>query len=237
MKKNFFTVSVLLLFSLMLNGCINLNQNTVIFENGSGTINLHYWTKSYYVQGGENGGIQMGDDIGGFSFMEHDIKLKYTSPVTEIKEMKKYSEMGDTTTHVSLLIAFKDFNKLSEAPGFAKIKTQWTKGEDGMDFKYIIPRDTTIKKEYIRAEDKLNYTFTFPNEVKASNGIIEGNSAKWSKSVTDLADGEIEMTATIKTKSKFCAIFGLELPLVLLLGLIFINRKKIKLNNLFRYEK
>lgn len=233
--KKILAIFTFLLIAVFLNGCINVNQNTVIFENGSGTINLHYWTKSYYTQSGEgSNAIQMGDDIGGFTFIESQIKEKYTSPNTEIKEMKKYSEVSDTTTHVSLLIAFKDFNKLNEAQGFAKIKTQWIKGEDGMDFSYVIPKDTTIKKEYIRNEDKLSYTFMFPNEVLKSNGMIEDKSVKWSKSVNELADGNIEMTATIKTKSKLCSMFGIELPVIILAGMIFINRKKIKTGKLLK---
>lgn len=233
MIKNF-SILLLFLFAIFLNGCINVNQNTVIFENGSGTINLHYWTKSYYTQSGEgSNSVQMGDDIGGFTFVENEIKDRYTSSNTEVKEMKRYMEAADTTTHVSLLIAFKDFNKLNEAKGFSKIKTQWTKGDDGIDFSYIIPRDTTIKKEYIKSEDRLNYTFMFPNEVLKSNGKIEDKSVKWSKTVNDLADGNLEMTATIKTKSKICSIFGIELPIILLTGMIFINRKRIKFKKFF----
>ena len=109
----------------------------------------------------------------------------------------------------------------------------WTKGDDGIDFSYIIPRDTTIKKEYIKSEDRLNYTFMFPNEVLKSNGKIEDKSVKWSKTVNDLADGNLEMTATIKTKSKICSIFGIELPIILLTGMIFINRKRIKFKKFF----
>jgi len=233
MKKNYTAICSLIFLAIIFNGCINVNQVTVINMDGSGTINLHYWTKSSNIStGGGQDAMQMGDDIGGFSFVDGVIKEKYNTPVTEIKEMKRYNDDNDTTTHISLLIAFKDFNKLSEAPGFAKTKTKWAKGEDGMDFEYIIAKDTTIQKRFIQGGEQLNYAFEFPDKVEKSNGVIDGNKAKWSNGVGDLADGSIDMTATIKTKSKICAMFGFELPVVVLLGLFFINRKKIlKRNN------
>ena len=150
MKKTYSAICSLIFLAIIFNGCINVNQTTVINMDGSGTINLHYWTKSSNIStGGGQDAMQMGDDIGGFSFVDGVIKEKYNTPVTEIKEMKRYVDESDTTTHISLLIAFKDFNKISEAPGFAKTKTKWVKGDDGMDFEYILARDTTIQKRFI----------------------------------------------------------------------------------------
>lgn len=225
MKKFNFVMPAMIFFAVMLNGCINVDQRIKINEDGSGTINLHYWTKSSYLSNGE---MNMGDDIAGYNFMDYEIKRKYNSPVSEITNMKRYVDNKDSMTHIDLTISFKDFNKLSEAPGFARVKTEWTKGEDGMNFKYIMTRDTTIKKKYIVGDEKLNYSFEFPNEVVTTNGSKEGNIAKWTKTPAELADNGLDFTAVIRTKSKICSMFGIELPLVLLAGLAYYGTSRRK---------
>ncbi len=220
--KRFSILSWFLLLALLLSGCINVRQKTVIREDGSGTINLHYWMKSL-------GDINMGDEVGGFSFIEEEIKKKYASGNTEIKDLKKYNDNVDTTTHIEVVIDFKDFNKLSEAQGFSNIKTTWSKGDDGMIFKYIIPKDTSIKKNYVTSDNKLEYTFEFPNEVISSNGTADGkNTVKWNKLISEHIDSDLEFDAIIKTKNKICGMFGIELPLILILGLFFLNKSYIK---------
>lgn len=211
-----------LLFLFFLTGCINVDQRIKINEDGSGTINLHYWTKSSYLS---NGQMDMGDDIAGYSFLDEEIKNKYNSPVTEITNMKRYKVQKDSMTHIELTISFKDFNRLSEAKGFSKVTTEWKKGDDGFNFKYDLARDTTIQKRYIQGDERLNYSFEFPYEVISCNGAKEGNSARWTKTVTELADGNIDMTALVKGRNKICGIIGFELPLILIAGLFFSGRK------------
>ncbi len=207
---------------IVFSGCINVDQKVKINEDGSGSIDLHYWTKTSYL-GSEQ--MEMGDDIAGYSFDNQTIKSKYNSANTSITSMRRYNVKEDSMTHIQLTISFKDFNKLSEATGFSKVTTEWKKGDDGFNFKYNIARDTTIQKKYIQGDERLNYVFEFPFEVISSNGSKEGKMARWTKTVTELADGPIDMTALVKSRNKICGIIGIELPLILGIGFIYFRRK------------
>ncbi|MEP7145418.1 MAG: hypothetical protein ABI792_00265 [bacterium] len=218
-------ILLLMLIALTMNGCLNVRQKTVINEDGSGTINLHYWMRSM-------GDIPYSDEIDGYSFIESEVRRKYQSPNTQIKEFKKFDDSKDTTNHYDLTIDFKDINKLSETPGFSRVKISYIKSNDGYDFKYLIPKDTTLKQEYIKADHTLEYTFVFPKEVKATNGTIEEsrdhNTVKWIIPVNEHKVKDFELTATVKDKSGICGLFGIELPLLLLTGFVFSKIRKLQ---------
>lgn len=216
MRKIVFKIFVLLLISILFNSCINIEQSTVLNQDGSGTINLHYWTK--------NSNLSMGEEIGGFNFTEEKIRDSYNSSATDVKEIKLEKNENDSTTHVKVIIAFKDFNKLSGADGFSKIQSSWMKGNNGMDFKYILKKDTINARNLGMEQHILNYNFDFPGEVISSNGTIEGNSVVWRKTIADLKE-DLIMSATIKLKSSICGLFGLELPIILFIGLLYRLRK------------
>jgi hypothetical protein len=199
---------------------VNVDQKTTLKEDGSGTIKLHYWTSMK--------NLSMGDELGGFSFTESGVKTNYTAPGVEPSDIKISENTEDSTKHVNLDIGFKDINKLSDAKGFAKNRASWAKGKDGMDFKYTLLKDTANAGGMGMEEFKLNYEFTFPAEVIATNGTKDGMKVTWNKTVADLKD-DVNMTATIKGGGeKKCGLFGLELPIVIGLGLIgyTIRRKK-----------
>ncbi len=229
-KLNHLKIIILLFFAVYLNGCINVDQKTKINEDGSGVINLHYWVRSMYVNLGD---VEMGDDIGGFSFIASEIKKKYSSPFSESKTPRRYEIEKDSTTHIEVEITFTDFNKLTEASGFSKLQTSYVKEDDGTKFRYFIPKDTAIALTYTKDWNTLIYTFEFPNEVIATNGTIDPasknkNVVKWEYKVSDHAKNDLEFTATIKNKSKICGLFGIELPLILLFGLLLFKTNTLK---------
>ncbi|MBS1515516.1 MAG: hypothetical protein JSS63_10805 [Bacteroidetes bacterium] len=221
-----FTLSVFVVLCLIvINGCVNVDQKVTLKSDGSGTIKLHYWT------GMKN--LSMGDEIGGFSFSESGVKSNYTASGIEPSNIKIEENTDDSTKHVKLDISFKDFNKLSDAKGFAKSKTSWAKGKDGMDYKYTLLKDTANAGGMGMEEFKLVYETTFPGEVTATNGTKDGMKVTWNKTVADLKN-DVEMTASVKggDSGKKCGLFGMELPIIVGLGLMFAftfkNKKKNK---------
>lgn len=206
-----------------INGCINVDQKTVINEDLSGTIDLHYWMMSL-------GDMKMGDEVAGYTFIVKDARDKFTSENSQVTDIKRYDNKPDTTIHMEIKINFKDINKLTDAPGFAKHTISYVKGADGMDFKYVVPQDTAMKKHYIKESQKLEYTFTFPKKVISSNGTIvdseNENVVKWSFPAMDLANGDIVMTAVVKDKSGICGLFGIELPLILISGMVLLHFRR-----------
>jgi len=235
MSKFKLSINILFVISLMyLAGCINVNQKTKINKDLSGEMVLHYWSPSNMIDIGE---INMGDEIVGYSYIESEIKKKYSSGNMEITNMRRVKSNVDTTTHIELNIVFKDFNKLSESNGFANNEASYVKGKDGMDFRYFIPKDTSIRMDYVKDINTLEYIFEFPDEVTATNGTIEetvnekgekkNNQVKWVFQLKDHATENFELTATVKDSFSICGMFGLELPIVFLFGMVILNSKKI----------
>lgn len=216
--KSLLSVSIIFLVAVFLSGCVNLEQKTKLNADGSGTMNVKYWTKSSNVSG---------DELSGFGFTDAKVKSNYTSSNTEPSEIKiEKNASEDSLAVVTLTVKFKDLNKLSDASAFKKIKASWTDGKEGKEFKYILLQDTASAKNMGMEEYKLNYEFEFPGEVLSTNGVKDGQKVKWEKTVADLKT-DVEMTATVKGGKK-CGLFGMELPIVFLLGmgLIYMRRRK-----------
>ena len=232
-KFNLAKILFLLFSVILMNGCINLIQKTKINEDLTGTINMHYWVNSMYVDLGD---VEMGDDIGGLSFKASEIKKKYSSPFSEVSEPRRYNMEKDSTTHIEVDITFKDFNKLTETSGFSNIDLGYEKGDDVSTFHYKIPKDTAISLTYTKDWNTLTYTFEFPGEIIETNGKLDPNAkdkniVTWEYKTSDHAKNDLEFTAKIKNKSGICGLFGIELPVVLLFGLVLFmsnSRKKNK---------
>lgn len=211
MKLFFKFVPLLLVFAfgVFLAGCVNLDQKTTLNSDGSGSMKIKYWTKSSNVSG---------EELAGFGFTDAKVKANYTSSSTEPSNIKiEKNTTNDSLITVTLDLKFKDLNKLSDAKAFAKIKSSWQKGKDGMDFKYTLLQDTSNAKQMGMSDYKLVYEFEFPGEVTATNGKKDGKKVSWNKTVADLKE-DIDMTATVK-EGKKCGLFGLELPIVILFGM------------------
>ena len=216
--KSVLSVSILFAVALFLSGCVNVDQKTKLSSDGSGTMSVKYWTKSSNVSG---------DEFSGFGFTEAKVKSNYTSSNTEPSDIKiEKNATNDSMSVVTLNVKFKDINKLSDASAFKKIKASWVDGKEGKDFKYVLLQDTSSAKNMGMDEYKLTYEFEFPGEVLATNGVKDGQKVKWEKTVADLKT-DVEMTATVKA-SKKCGLFGMELPIIFLLGMgfIYLRRKK-----------
>jgi len=216
--KSLLSISVLFMVAVFISGCVNVDQKTKLNSDGSGTMSVKYWTKSSNVSG---------DELSGFGFTEAKVKANYTSSNTEPTDIKiEKNATTDSTSIVTLNVKFKDLNKLSEAKAFSKIKASFVDGKEGKDFKYVLLQDTSTAKNMGMSDYKLTYEFEFPGEVISTNGTKDGQKVKWDKTVADLKE-DIVMSATVKAGKK-CGLFGLELPIVFLLGMGFIYLRRRK---------
>lgn len=231
--KNKLLLSIFLLGIFFITGCVNVNQKGKIEKDGSGSINLHYWTKMKNVKNKQ--------ELGGFSFDEGKIKSKYSSSNNDVKDIKIEDKLDDSTKHVNVSIEFDDLNKLNSASGFAKVAPTWKEGKEGAEFEYVIKQDTSAAKTMNAGKYELVYEFEFPDEVLKTNGIKDGKKVKWERSLKDLKE-DLVLTATVKSDGesagdkdkkdgKKCGLFGMELPLVFALGMAgmrFFSRRKRK---------
>lgn len=214
-NNKFYIISaVLILFAVYLAGCVNYEQKTALNKDGSGTMTVHYWTKM--------SNLKSGKDVGNFSFDESKAKSNYSSSNNEVTSIKIKDNLEDSTTHVEMDIKFKNINEINSAKGFEKVKASWKEGKEGMDFSYIVAKDTSAAKNMGANENVLNYEFTFPDEILSTNGIKDGKKVKWNRNLSDLKE-DLEMTATVKSEGKKCGLFGMEFPLIALAGLALIR--------------
>ena len=216
MKKYIYTLlySALVIIFLF-SGCIELEQQTKLNADGSGTMNIHYWTKTSNI---------IGEEIAGFGFTDDKVNVNYTSPNTEVSEVKIEKNLEDSTTHVSLKLTFKDINRITDAKAFSKVKATWEKHADGMLFQYILIKDTANANKPGMNDYKLSYEFEFPNEIVRANGNVGDTKVYWEKTIADLKE-DVEMTAIVKEGTKSCGLFGFELPVIILVGFLLYTFK------------
>ena len=221
MRKLLLPILFTFITALLITGCVNYDQKTELKSDGSGTMKIHYWASSSNISDNE---------LGGFGFNDEKARKNFTSTNTTVDNVK-IEEKADTdttkSTHVYLDLKFKDINKLSEAKGFEKIKATYEKSEKGMEFKYTLLKDTA-NSGFGMEKYTLTYEFNFPDEVLATNGNLDGKKVSWSKNLTDLKE-DVLMSATIKGSGKKCGLFGIELPIVVLVGSVLVfglKRKK-----------
>ncbi|MGA2669670.1 MAG: hypothetical protein ABSF32_12280 [Ignavibacteria bacterium] len=206
MKINYKLFSVLfsiLIFSaLLISGCVNYEQNTVLKADGSGTMKIHYWSKM--------SNFSMGTTLGKFDFDEAKAKENYTSANTEVKSVKMEDKLDDSTKHVNVELTFKDINKLPDAKGFVEVKPSWKEGKDGMELKYLLLKDTSAASNMGASDYKVTYTFEMPDEIISTNATKkDGKILTWEYKVSDLGK-DIELTAVAKkAKGKLCGLFGI----------------------------
>lgn len=216
-KKIFFSPKVIgpifiILAAAYLSGCVNVEQKTVIKNDGSGSMKVHYWTKM--------SNLSTSTELGSFSFDKDKAKTNYTSSNNEVEDVKIEDKLDDSTKHVTLEVKFKNINDISSAKGFEKVKASWKESKEGMDFAYTLLKDTANAKNMGASDTKLTYEFEFPGEVLQTNGNKDGKSVKWNKTLADLKE-DINMTASVKTSGKKCGLFGMEFPLLALAGMAF----------------
>ncbi len=224
MNKRFNLISILTAFifaaSIYLVGCVNYDQKTTLKEDGSGSMKVHYWSsmKSF----------TMGTTLGKFEFDEEKAKDKYKSGNSDVTSIKVEDNLDDSTKHVKVELTFKDINKLSDAKGFESAKVTWKEVPDGMELKYTLLQDTTAAKQMDASNYKVTYEFTMPSEIVSTNGSKDGQTVKYSYTLSDLGK-DIELTTVVKkAKGKLCGIIGLSMGGMLIGFAYYTQRKKKK---------
>ena len=213
--------ALLIALTLYLSGCVNYDQKTVLKDDGSGSMKVHYWS------GMKN--FSMGTTLGKFDFDEAKAKSKYTSSNTEVKTIKVEDNLNDSTKHVNIELTFKDINKLSSADGFSGVNAVWKEDGDDMKLTYTLLMDTSAAKQMGASDYKVTYEFEMPSDIVSTNGTKDAQKVKWNYTLADLGKDN-DMTVVVKKGGKkLCGIIGI-IPAVFIIGLAFYtqrNKKKL----------
>lgn len=194
--------------SSLLMGCITYSQKTEFNSDGSGEATILYTAKKKDILLGK---------IDGFAFTEKKVRASYESQNTNITSLKVIENVTDSTISVSITLSFKDFNKLSLAKGFSRCKPTWEIHKDTTFFSLILLPDSSVK-EIPPNSGSFHLEFEFPNEIIQTNGKKDGKVVSWKFKIGDFSHQQ-KLTAIMLTRKSSCGIFGIELPVIIILYL------------------
>ncbi|MCB0722192.1 MAG: hypothetical protein KDC42_07800 [Ignavibacteriae bacterium] len=208
---------------LVLSSCVNLEEKIKLNEDGSGTMEIHYWTYNSNITS---------EEIYGFGFTDYTVNKNYTSENSQPSDIVIEKNDADSTTHVRLNLKFRDINMLPEAKSFSKMTAEWDfdEKEEVMILIYRLLQDSLNALSPGMRDYKIVHEITFPNEVIGTNGAKNGNTVRWENTVADLVQN-VDLVTKVKPgtidekKEKKCGLFGLELPIIMLLTLTVLRLK------------
>lgn len=218
MKSLFFSFFI---FTLFLTGCLNYNQDTIIFPDGSGEMQINYWMKF--------------SDTSAVStilkleiFNPDSIKKEFSSDYVNIVDVISYSDTTDSTVHSFISLKFNHIDSLNTVKAFSQSRFTLEDGAAGQKiFSQFIPPVTTGF-----GIDGSNYWVTYNYDIRGD--IIthnatnkSGNNLTWSYSLSEIGRGKtISVTfKPFKLKETPYWIYILA-GLVLLIVIFFLVRKK-----------
>lgn len=221
----------LFLFLPAFAGAMNVNEIIKLNLDASGYLNFTYWEKGSIVD--------KNPMVGNFPFTKDKADQLFNTANLKLQtfEVGKY-EKDNSYTEIKARIFFKNITKLSELKALSGIVVSYYKSDTGQVFVYEVPsgyaKSNSIENLYVILNPDAN--------IHSASGKINGKSIEWFRSSEYLnANKNIYFVATLNVpaknepkstgnevdkngKKESCGLFGIELPLILLGGLV-ISRK------------
>lgn len=223
----FFVIS---LFTPIIAGAIDLVQIITLEKNGSGIIKLIYSEKESLVK-------EKNFVVGSLPFSKEKSAEYFNSSSTNIRLFEIGKDPKDNSlTQITVSMNFKDITQINQMKALSEAKIKFIDTDTGRVFVYA------ITPEFTKA-NSLNYLLTiltYNGTVKSTNGKMEGKNIQWSRSKQNIdAKKVMDFIATVESESKTttnpsgdkeksCGLFGLELPLILLTGLVISGKYRRK---------
>ncbi|MBU2446757.1 MAG: hypothetical protein KJ666_14465 [Bacteroidetes bacterium] len=221
MKK--IITSFFLLTLLCIPSCINYEQTTWLNSDGSGNMEVHYWTdvSSFFLDDAKEEQL---------SFKEKQIKKNFSGTGIEVDEIKIWKTNSDSVAHALIKLQFDDINKINQCEFFKDTKIEFVDGAAGQKI-FNQSVNSTPGGERIFDRYTISYIYYFPGEIVTDNATMkEKSKLTWSYKLSEL--GHVKnLTATVKLK-KFSSfsdiIIILGILLIVVLWIILIVKKKKK---------
>ncbi|HEX9252900.1 MAG TPA: hypothetical protein VF870_11700 [Ignavibacteriaceae bacterium] len=218
MKKLILSAVVIL---VSLNGCLNYVQNTTIYPDGSGSMQINYWMKFSDTS-------SVATILTLEIFNPDSIKKEFSSKFIKIKDVTTYSDTTDSTIHANIEISFNSVDSLNTANAFAQSRFSLEDGASGQKiFSQFIPPVTT-GFGIDGSKYHVTYNYDIRGDIITHNATNKsGNNLTWSYSLSEIGRGKtISVTfKPFKLKETPYWIYILA-GLVLLIVIFFLVRKK-----------
>lgn len=205
------------LLLLLIAGCISYEQDTRISEDGSGSMDIHYWIAEDMLTWMKDGAL---------SFNEDSIRAQYAAEGIEIESVRSESRESDSTRHVYVSLSFDDVRQLPAAPGFRDLDIKWLREGDAYRFVQTLPAASS-SGESMLDEFTFTYRFDFPGDVRESNAdSIDGSRAVWVFKLSDLTEKrKLEATITAVSGSNVWWLLGI-IAVVLVAAFVLMRLRK-----------
>lgn len=216
--KNFLSV---VLLAFLLAGCINYEQRVLIYPDGSGNMEIHYWMHipdSTAAKSVANLGI----------FIPDSIRNEFSSPFVKILDITSHSDSTDSTIHSMIKIEFSSIDSLNTIKAFAQSEFSLKDGASNQKiFTQFIPPVTTGfgidgSKFFVK------YVYEIRGDIITHNAISQNkNILTWQYNLNEIGRGKtISVTfKPYKLKETPKWIYYLA-GLVLLVVIFYLFRKK-----------
>lgn len=215
-------IIALVLFTPLVVKALSVNEIFKLNPNGSGFLNIVYWEKESVVK-------EKNFVVGNFPFSKEKSEQYFNSGGTELKSFViGKNEKDNSFTEIKALIYFKDINKITELKALSNLTISLVEKNAENIFTYTIPPEYSKNNSV----ENLYVIINYEGNILSSNGKIDKKSVTWFRSKEYLnanktvaltanfeATKKTDNTSTSNGKEKSCGLFGLELPLILLLGL------------------
>lgn len=209
--------AVLILLPLLIAGCINYEQNTTLNEDGSGSMEIHYWISESVLSWFNSGAL---------TFHEDSIRAQYASDGITVEDVRVESRESDSTRHVHVSLQFDDITKLSRSQGFKDMEMKWMREGDVYRFVQTLPA-TSTSEDGMLDEFTFTYRYDFPGDIRESNAdSSDGSNAVWVFKLSEL-DSARKMEAVIvaSSGSNVWWIVGI-IAVVVLAAFVFMRMRK-----------
>lgn len=238
--------TILFLFVLiscipMIASAVEFNQFITLKDDGAGSLKLVYSEKEALLTGKTQ--------IGNLPFDKAKMNEFFSTEGVQVGDVLVDKNQKDASmTQYSVSVNFDNVTKLNNLKGLAGIKYGLAKTDSGNVFTINIALDFFNNNSINQAYSVLY----IKGEFKSANGAIKDKSVAWFRSKDKLEGKPVSLYATLRVintpnknnpntnvpggnqdsdKGKSCGLFGIELPFVILLGTLFIRRRR---NNLLK---
>jgi len=227
--------TILFLFIPIFLGAMNINQVVFLKKDGTGSLTISYFAKESEVK-------EKNFLIGNFPFQKEKLDEYFGTKNTKIYSSSIEKNAKDNSSlQVTVTITFGSITHLSQMKAFSGVNISLNQTDTGKVFRNVITPDfittNSLENVYIN--------FKYDEDIKSTNANArEGKNINWfsPKEFTakknnltfwvNLGGGtsKNENVKSNEDKEKSCGLFGIELPLIVLLGsaLMFNQRRRSK---------
>jgi hypothetical protein len=209
-----------ILFFLILPGCLNYYQETTLKTDGYGEMLVHYWMKIVTTQDSMI--------VNQFNIFNPDsIRKEFTSKYDKVESVEVYNDGRDSTIHAKVELTFQNIDSLNETKAFREANFSLRDGAAGQKIfsQFISPAATGFG--FDAGLFTITYVYYLPGEIITHNAMEKSsNKLTWRYKLSEIGMGKT-LTATFRPfKLKETPIWIYVLAfIVLLVVIIFLFRK------------